>query len=231
MREPRFWRQTPGAACALLTPFAAIYGAIAARRMRLPGRRTGIPAICVGNLTLGGAGKTPTAIAVGVLLKSAGARPFFLSRGYGGRLAGPVQVDPARHSASDVGDEPLLLARTAPTILAQDRVAGAAAARTAGASVIVMDDGFQNPALAKDLSIIVVDGRTGLGNGRVFPAGPLRAPLNAQLNRAQALVVIGEGGGAATTIAAAQQRGVPIFAARLVPDPVASSSPVRRSHR
>jgi len=221
MREPGFWREPPGAAAALLTPLAAVYGCIAAWRLRRPGQRAGVPVICIGNLTHGGAGKTPTALAVGALLTTAGAQPFFLSRGYGGRLAGRVQVDAALHSAEDIGDEPLLLARVAPTVVARDRVAGAAMARASGATAIVMDDGFQNPSLAKDLSILVVDAALGIGNGRVFPAGPLRAPLDAQLGRAQALVVIGDGGGdgASAPVAAARTRRVPIFTARLAPDP------------
>jgi tetraacyldisaccharide 4'-kinase len=219
MREPGFWREPPGTVAALLAPFAAVYGAVAASRMRQPGQRAGIPVICVGNLTLGGAGKTPTALAVGALLNAAGARPFFLTRGYGGRLPGPVQVDPAVHTASDVGDEPLLLARIAPTIVAHDRVAAAAAARAAGASVVVMDDGFQNPSLAKDISIVVIDGKSGISNGRVFPAGPLRAPLDAQLDRTQALIVIGDGDGAAVAVKSARERGIPIFTAKLMPSP------------
>jgi tetraacyldisaccharide 4'-kinase len=219
MREPAFWRKPAGAAAALLAPFAAVYGAVAASRLHQPGQRAGIPVICVGNLTLGGAGKTPTALAVGALLKAAETRPFFLTRGYGGRLSGPVQVDLASHTASDVGDEPLLLAHTAPTIVARNRVAGAAAARATGATVIVMDDGFQNPSLAKDLSIIVIDSQSGIGNGRVFPAGPLRAPVDAQLDRAQALMVIGEGDGAAATITTARKRSIPIFTAHLTPAP------------
>jgi tetraacyldisaccharide 4'-kinase len=202
----------------LLAPAAALYGAIAASRMARRGRAAGIPVICVGNLTVGGSGKTPTAIAVAELLIAAGRRPFFLSRGYGGRFAGPLQVDPVRHGAADVGDEPLLLARVAPAIVARDRVAGANAARAAGANVIVMDDGFQNPGLAKDFSLIVVDGRRGLGNGLVLPAGPLRAPLAAQLERAQAMLVIGPPSGAAPAIASALARPLPVLYARLEPD-------------
>jgi tetraacyldisaccharide 4'-kinase len=218
MREPAFWWQPPGLAAAMLSPVAAAYGAVAAARLHQPGAHCGVPVICIGNLTLGGAGKTPTALAVGDLLKVAGAQPYFLSRGYGGRLPGPVLVDIRRHDASQVGDEPLLLAQTAPTIVAHDRVAGATAARAAGATVVVMDDGFQNPSLSKDLAIVVVDGRRSVGNGRVFPAGPLRAPLAAQLPHAQALVVIGDGEGAVGLTAAARARRLPIFTARLEPN-------------
>jgi len=189
MREPAFWWQ-PGTG-GLLTPFAVLYGAVAAVRMQAHGVRAGLPVICLGNLTVGGAGKTPAALAVAHLLHAARERPFFLSRGYGGRLAGPLRVNPAIHHAADVGDEPLLLTRLAPTIVARDRVAGAKFAQFAGASVIVMDDGLQNPSLAKDLAIVLVDGRRGIGNGRIIPAGPLRAPLGWQLDRAQALVVVG----------------------------------------
>ena len=176
-----------------------------------------VPVLCIGNLTLGGAGKTPAALAVARLLIGAGERPFFLTRGYGGRHPGPVRVDPARHRASEVGDEPLLLTRLAPTIVARDRVAGAMLA--IGASVIVMDDGFQNPSLIKDRSIVVIDGRRGIGNGRVFPAGPLRAPLAVQLERIDALLVVGTSSGASTVIAAATARGIPVFQGRLEPEP------------
>jgi tetraacyldisaccharide 4'-kinase len=203
----------------LLAPLAAIYGAVAAWRMTRPGAAAGVPVLCVGNLTVGGAGKTPTAMAVTKLLLEAGRRPFILSRGYGGRLAGPVQVDPAAQGAAEVGDEPLLLARVAPTIVSRDRVAGAAAARGAGADVIVMDDGFQNPTLHKDLSILVVDGPRGVGNNKVFPAGPLRAPLDVQLAHAHGLLVIGEVSGAQAVVAAAP--GLPVFHGRLEPDAAA----------
>jgi tetraacyldisaccharide 4'-kinase len=218
MRAPSFWWRDGAAAAMLLAPLAAVYGAVAARRLAQPGRKAGIPVLCVGNLTLGGAGKTPTAMAVAQILTAAGARPFILTRGYGGRLAGPVEVDAARHTARDVGDEPLLLARVAPTIVARDRVAGAEAARKAGASVVVMDDGFQNPSLKKDVSLLVVDGRRGIGNACVFPAGPLRAPLDAQLDRAHGIVVVGEGTGGAGLTARAGAHGLPVFHGRLLPD-------------
>ena len=216
MREPAFWRRPGSAAERLLAPLSALYGAIAAGRMAGSGYDAGIPVLCIGNLTLGGAGKTPTAIAAAKLLADAGGKPAVLSRGYGGRLHGPVWVDPAVHAAADVGDEPLLLAQAAPTVVARNRPAGAKAARDKGASVIVMDDGFQNPSLRKDASLLVVDASNGIGNGRVFPAGPLRAPLAAQLARAQALLVIGEGTAAQPVVAAAGP--LPLFHGRLVPD-------------
>ena len=216
MREPKFWwRDGTGL---LLAPLGAVYGAVAAARLQSSGRQAGVPVICVGNLTIGGAGKTPTALAIAKLLLANHERPFFLSRGYGGKLAGPVEVNPASHRASDVGDEPLMLAQLAPTIVAHDRVAGAQAARRGGATLVIMDDGFQNPSLAKDLSILVVDSRRGIGNGRVIPAGPLRAPLRTQIARADALLVIGNTDGAAATIDIATQRGILVFRGRLEPD-------------
>jgi len=217
MREPAFWRNPESWAAKLLSPLGAIYGAVAARRMAGPGQDAGVPVICIGNLTVGGAGKTPTAIAVAHWLKEAGRSPCVLSRGYGGRLAGPVRVDPLVHRAADIGDEPMLIARTTPVMVARDRVAGAFAARDAGADIIVMDDGFQNPSLRKDLTLVVVDGRRGIGNGRVFPAGPLRAPLDAQLARADALLVIGETAGVGPVAAA--RPNLPVFHGRLEPDP------------
>jgi tetraacyldisaccharide 4'-kinase len=199
-----------------LSPLGAIYGAVAGSRMAQPGRRAGVPVICIGNLTLGGAGKTPAAILAAQILIDGGHKPFVLSRGYGGTLAGPVRVD--AHRAAEVGDEPLLLARAAPTVVARDRVAGAEAARTAGAGAIVMDDGFQSPNLHKDLSVLVVDGRRGIGNARVCPAGPLRAPLDAQLRRAGAVLVIGKGAAGEAVEQVAREHGLPVFHGRLEPD-------------
>lgn len=219
MREPSFWWDKAGLPAWLLQPVAMIYGAIAAGRMRKPGVSAGVPVVCVGNFTLGGAGKTPTAIAVARLLKENGKTPFFLSRGYGGTLAGPLRVDPATHNAADVGDEPLLLARHAPAIVSHDRVSGAAFAREAGADVIVMDDGLQNPSLRKDLTIAVIDARRGIGNGFAFPAGPLRAPLKAQLEKSDCILLIGDGRQTPTAISDmthAQNR--PLLRARLEPD-------------
>jgi tetraacyldisaccharide 4'-kinase len=216
MREPAFWWREPSLASALLAPLAAVYGAVAQARLAGRGRRAAVPVVCIGNLTVGGAGKTPTALAVARMLAAAGERPAFLSRGYGGALVGPVVVDPSRHRAREVGDEPLLLAREACTVVARDRVKGAGLA--AGASVIVMDDGFHNPSLAKDFSVLVVDARRGIGNGRVVPAGPLRAPVDAQLARAQALVVVGAASRGLTIAERARTRKIPVFQAQLRPD-------------
>lgn len=192
MRAPAFWWKKAGVAATLLSPLGAIYGAVAGARLARPGKRAALPVICIGDPTLGGGGKTPAAMAVAMLLREIGERPAFLTRGYGGRECGLLVVDPKIHDAAAVGDEPLLLARNAPTVVTADRIAGALLATGTDASVIVMDDGFQNSALEKDLSLLVIDGAVGLGNGHVFPAGPLRASWPAQLQRAQALIVIGD---------------------------------------
>jgi len=216
MRDPAFWWADRSPAATLLAPVGTLYGAIAARRMVRPGRKAPVPVICVGNFTLGGAGKTPTSIALAQLLLESGHYPFFLSRGYGGRVAGPVQVEHQR--AFEVGDEPLLLRRIAPTIVAHDRPAGARAAAIAGADAIVMDDGLQNPSVEKDLAIAVIDGRRGIGNGRIFPAGPLRAPLEAQLDHIDAVLVVGSVGRAAErVIDVTQRRGLPVLHGELRP--------------
>jgi tetraacyldisaccharide 4'-kinase len=218
MREPSFWWRNAALAAGLLAPLSACYGAIAARRMAGPGMGVSVPVLCVGNFTLGGAGKTPTVIMLAKTLQEAGERPCCLSRGYGGSLKGPKLVDAHADHASQVGDEALLLARIAPTIIARDRVAGAQAATAAGASVVIMDDGLQNASLAKDFTVAVIDGRRGIGNARVFPAGPLRAPLDAQLARSDALLVLGEDGNAGGVVAQASARGLPVFHGRLVPE-------------
>lgn len=193
MRAPAFWWQAPGLCSAALAPLAAIYSAVAAARMQRAGARADVPVICIGDPTVGGAGKTPAAISIAKTLIAEGKRPYFLTRGYGGREAGPLVLKPAKHGAPEVGDEPLLLAAVAPVVVSADRVAGAKLAAQSGADIIVMDDGFQNPALTKNLALLVVDAKGGVGNGYVFPAGPLRAPLMQQLKSANAIVLIGDG--------------------------------------
>jgi tetraacyldisaccharide 4'-kinase len=194
LEEPVWWYDQPlHIAGRALQPIAWMYGALARRRMLSPAcYRPPIPVICIGNFTAGGTGKTPLAIALAGLLRHDGRRPAFLSRGYGGQLRGPHLVDTARDTAAEVGDEPLLLARHGPVLISRDRSAGARAivARNLG-DCIIMDDGLQNPALAKDLTIAVVDGARGLGNARVIPAGPLRAPLHAQLRLVDLIVING----------------------------------------
>ncbi len=220
MREPAFWHRPSSWKAHLLRPLASLYGAIAASRLRRKGIEARIPVLCVGNYHGGGAGKTPAVLALAKILRELGETPVVLSRGYGGRLHGPVMVSPSRHSAADVGDEPLMLARYVPVAVARDRVDGVALATSQGASVILMDDGFQNPAVAKDASLIVIDSDRGIGNGYVIPAGPLRAPLAPQLDRTDALIVVG-GGTASTSIAAtiASQPNKPVLSAHIKPDP------------
>ncbi len=216
MRTPGFWYRPRSLTAALLIPAGALYAGAGRLRWRLARPvRVGVPVVCVGNLVAGGAGKTPIAIAVAQHLAAAGVAPHFLSRGYGGRKAGPLAVDRDRHSAREVGDEPLLLAAHAPCWVARDRVAGANAAIAAGAQAVVMDDGFQNPSLRKDLSLLVVDGETGFGNARPVPAGPLRESVPRGLARADAIVLMGaDESGAGAALAAGP---LPVLTARLAP--------------
>jgi tetraacyldisaccharide 4'-kinase len=191
MRAPAFWQRN-GFFPALLSPVGSLYAAATAARMAQPGWRAPVPVICCGNATVGGTGKTTLALDLGRRLTARGIALAYLTRGYGGRAAGPLRVEPGRHDAREVGDEALLLAEVAPTFVAADRAAGARMAVAAGARVLVMDDGLQNPTLAKDFSFLVIDGAEGFGNGRVIPAGPLREPIAAAAVRCKAAVLIGE---------------------------------------
>lgn len=215
MRAPEFWADR-SLITKLLEPASALWRLAAAieRRSAKP-KRAKIPVLCIGNLVAGGAGKTPTALAVGAVLGERGRIVHFLTRGYGGRISGPVNVDLAQHNARDVGDEALILAREAPTWVAHDRLAGAEAAAAAGADIVVMDDGFQNHGIVKDLSVLVVDGAYGFGNGLLIPAGPLREPVEEGLARAHAAVLIGADACLLVPILGAR---LPVLTARLVPD-------------
>lgn len=228
LATPRWWyardRSAMPVTRALLTPLGWLWAWVTARRIaRARPLDPGVPVICVGNLTLGGAGKTPVVRTIAERLRARGVEAQVLSRGYGGRLKGPERVDPARHGAGDVGDEPLMLAGALPIWIARDRAAGAVAAAKAGALVLVMDDGHQNPALRKRLSLVVVDGETRgeewpFGDGRVFPAGPMREPLSAGLARADACVVLLPGDMRVVEPDLLRAlRSVPVLVARLAP--------------
>lgn len=192
MKTPAFW-ETRGWRSTLLVPVAHVYSAVSrVLRSRTETYRAPVPVVCVGNLTAGGAGKTPTVIRIVQMLTERGLAVHAVSRGYGGTERGPLLVEIGTHVASQVGDEPLLIASYAPTWISKDRAAGVRAAVDAGAQIIVLDDGFQNPSVAKDLSFIVVDAGFGFGNGRTIPAGPLREGIEAGMARADAVVLIGE---------------------------------------
>ena len=195
LNEPNWWyRDRLSWQAAALAPLSWAYGQAAALRFRLSTPyRTRLPVICIGNFTAGGTGKTPLSLAIAGLVRDLGREPVFLSRGYGGDLKGPVFVDPTRHTARDVGDEPLLLARMAPAVIARRRAQGARFIEASSnvRTVIIMDDGLQNPSIFKNLAIAVIDGKRGLGNGWTMPSGPLRAPLAFQSGLAGAVVLNG----------------------------------------
>ncbi len=222
MQAPHFWsggldpksRASAPLTRALLTPLAMVYSWAGARRIhKAKPHPPGVPVICIGNLTLGGAGKTPVAAVVREALLERGLRTAVLSRGYKGRLTGPVRVDGNSHSAADVGDEPLLLAQTGEAWVARDRLAGVKAMAASGIEAVVMDDGHQNPSVQKTLSLVVVDAGDPVGNGHVFPKGPLREPVARGLSRADAVIAMGEG----FLPRAFVQSGVPVLRARLEP--------------
>ena len=221
MRAPDFWRRKGGPLGAFLAPLGWGYGLATRLRLAMANPfKASVPILCVGNLVAGGAGKTPVALSLGRRLMDQGRKVHFLSRGYGGFKAGPLRVDPDSHRAVDVGDEALLLAAAAPTWISRDRALGARAAAD-GADVIIMDDGFQNTSVVKDMSLLVVDGGFGFGNGHMIPAGPLREPVAPALGRAGALVVIGEDEAGIANRLDVLASGLPVLKAGVEPGPEA----------
>jgi tetraacyldisaccharide 4'-kinase len=214
LKAPAFWN-SDGPLAALLAPLGGLYGRIVTRRARRPGIEVGVPVLCIGNPTLGGSGKTPVVQSLARMLRDDfGIEPHVITRGYGGSVKRSVRVDPELHDATLVGDEPLLLAQDAVVWAGPDRLASARAAVAAGARLLLMDDGFQNPTLAKTASWLVLDGPAGIGNGKVFPAGPLRERFADAAARADALVVIGE-----DRQRLAERAGLPVLQAELVHPP------------
>lgn len=209
---PPFWYKKPGYQAFLLAPFAFLYGCAAAFRMRRAQRQViNVPVICIGNFTVGGTGKTPTVIALANLAKQKGFTPGILTRGYGGTFTAPTFVDTAHHSAKYVGDEPLLLAKAAKTLVTKDRLNGAQQLIDEGVDLILMDDGFQSAQLHFDYALLVVDAVRGLGNERLIPAGPVRAPFDTQIKYAHALSVIGSGHAADAVIRITSRAAKPVF--------------------
>ncbi|GAB5508834.1 MAG: tetraacyldisaccharide 4'-kinase [Hyphomicrobiales bacterium] len=225
---PAFWWPDPHAPQKLnhrlakwaLFPASYLYGRVVARRMAMPGHQGALPVVCIGNFVAGGAGKTPTALAIAAELKEMGLQPAFISRGYGGSMAASgLQVDASGHTAEQVGDEPLLLARHGETFIGPNRLTSVIAAAERGAHCAIFDDGFQNPSVTKNLSLLVVDAGAGIGNGFCHPSGPLRAPLGMQMDMADAIIVVGstsqEASGPQPAVRMAARRGKPILSAML----------------
>jgi tetraacyldisaccharide 4'-kinase len=193
LKNPGFWKDKHNLYGVLLSPFSALYQFVTSQRERFTSSiKVNVPVICVGNIVLGGAGKTPVAIMIASALQEQGLNVHILSRGYGGKLKGPLLVDPFHHTAQKVGDEPLLLAKIAPTWVSKNKIEGAQAAIKAGAEIILLDDGLQNPTLYKDFSILIVNGEYGLGNERIFPAGPLRETAQSAFRKANIIIMMGK---------------------------------------
>lgn len=222
MKSPEFWTREDSILSAVLAPLGGIYDACAQARAALTSPQTApVPVVCVGSVLVGGAGKTPCAIALLSRLRAAGIDAHAVSRGYGGRATGPCRVDAESGSVDAVGDEPLLLARVAPTWVARDKIAAVRAAVDDGARMVVLDDGLQNPTLKKDLSVLVIDSSIGIGNGRIFPAGPLRELFSQALDRVHAAIVL-DGAGTGETgvwpeVIGRFRASLPVHRARLVP--------------
>lgn len=218
---PPFWWRKAGWEAWALSPFSYLYGRVAGHRMKTAKRASVlVPVICIGNFTVGGAGKTPTAIAIARAALDKGLKPGFLSRGYGGTLDVTTLVDPDHHRSAAVGDEPLLLAREATTVISRKRVEGAERLVKEGVDLIIMDDGFQSARLTLDYALLVIDTRRGIGNGHLVPGGPVRAPLAEQMRQANAILKVGDGSAADAIIRTAARAAKPVFVASTEPRPL-----------
>lgn len=217
---PPFWWEKSGWQAWALSPFSFLYGRIAGRRMKVAKRASvPVPVICIGNFTVGGAGKTPTAITIARAALARGLKPGFLSRGYGGTLDVTTLVDADHHRSVDVGDEPLLLAREATTVISRRRVEGAQRLVKEGVDLIIMDDGFQSARLTLDYALLVIDTKRGIGNGHLVPGGPVRAPLAEQMRQASAILKVGDGQAADAIIRTAARAAKSIFVSSIKPRP------------
>ena len=213
---PPFWFEPAGLKAWLMAPFSLLYSRAAALAMHArPSGGVDVPVLCIGNFVAGGGGKTPTALALAETARRRGFTPGFLSRGYGGKISGPARVELEHHNAADVGDEPLLLARAATTVISSNRLSGAQQLVELGCDFIIMDDGFQNPRLRRDYNLVVVDSRRGIGNGFAIPAGPLRLDLKTQMMKADGVLVVGGDPGADPVIRRTAKGGKPVFLAKL----------------
>jgi tetraacyldisaccharide 4'-kinase len=217
VKTPAFWSREAGLLAWALSPLAWLYGVATVWRMSARGQQADIPVICIGNLTAGGAGKTPATMMLAEALEAVGERPFIISRGYGGREPGPVRVNPETMRAGDIGDEPLLMAQRISVIVARDRRQGAALAYDLGATVVLLDDGLQNPALSKDFTLAVIDAGAMFGNGFCLPAGPLRAPVGLQMRFVDAVLCVGNAEETETTVAILARWEKPAAHGTLVP--------------
>ncbi|WP_311272480.1 MULTISPECIES: tetraacyldisaccharide 4'-kinase [unclassified Rhizobium] len=217
---PPFWWEKSGWQAWALSPFSFVYGKVAGKRMRTVKRASvPVPVICIGNFTVGGAGKTPTAIAIAQAALEMGLKPGFLSRGYGGTLDVTTLVEAGHHRSQDVGDEPLLLAREAITVISRKRVEGARRLVEEGIDLIIMDDGFQSARLTLDYALVVIDTQRGIGNGHFVPGGPVRAPLDEQMRQLTGLLKVGNGKAAETIVRTAARAGKPVFVSSIRPRP------------
>lgn len=219
MQAPKFWDKQECVLSKVLKPFGWIYAWTVARRFKkVKPYQAAVPVICVGNVSVGGTGKTPVSLAIAKLLKEKEHLFYFLNHGYKTRLK-HVLVDLTEHTAFDVGDEAMLLAFSAPTVVDNNRARGAQLAVKMGAPGIIMDDGFQNPGLIKTLSFVVVDGKKGFGNEQVLPAGPLREPVLKALERADAVIIAGEDTWGVRFYLQRHQKDLPILTGKFVPNP------------